>query len=212
MVIATYADLVNTIKRWLNREDVSDDDISTFIYFAGNAANQTLRVPPMEYTSILPISEGGKITIPVDFLELKSLTYETGSDESYPLERVAWDQFVNYRNRDPGVIPRFFAQQGPYIFITPEPAVDSNVTMHYYRSMPDLSPEFPFNWLSDLSPMSYLFGSLHYANLFLFQEERAEYWLKKYQAELQRIQDLADMAATKGSALTIRLRETSGVH
>ena len=211
MVIATYADLVNTIKRWLNRADVEDADISTFIYFAGNAANQVLRVPAMETTVLIEVTEGGKITLPSDFLELRAMTAEWNSDQSVPLERVSWDQFVNFRNRDPGTQARFFSRQGPYLFITPAPAEGARVTMHYYRSMPDLSPEEPFNWLSDLSPQAYLYGALHYAQLFLFNEERAEYWKGKYQSELERIQNLADSAEHRGSALTVRLKETSRI-
>lgn len=211
MAIATYADLVKLIKRWLNRVDLEDEDINSFIYFAGASANQVLRVPAMEWTEILEVSEGGKIIIPSDYLELRSLTAEWNSEQSVPLERVAWDQYINYRNRDHGTQPRYFARQGPYLWITPTLAEGSLVTMHYYRTLPDISPEEPVNWLSDLSPMSYLFGALHYAQLFLMNEERAEYWKGKYQMEIERIQQLAESAEYKGSALTVRLKETSEV-
>lgn len=209
--IITYDDLVLQIRRWTNRVDLEDDDIYTFIYFAGNAANQVLRVPAMEHTDILEVSEGGKITIPADFLELRSLTALWNDEDGVPLERVAWDQFVNYRNNEDGDRPKFFARQGPYLWLTPEPAPGMKVTIHYYRSMPDISPTEQMNWLSDLSPMAYLYGALHYCYLFLFDEERAEFWRAKYQAELERIQNLADTLEHRGSSLTIRLRDTSGV-
>lgn len=209
MAIATYADIANQIRRWTNRTDLEDEDIYSFVYFAGNAANQVLRVPAMEHTEILDVTEGGKIIIPADFLELRSLTAMWNDEQGNPLERVAWDQFVNYRNGETGPRPKFFARQGPYIWLTPEPAVGEKVTIHYYRSMPDISPDEPVNWLSDLSPMAYLYGGLHFAYLFLQDEERAEYWKGKYQSELERIQDLADTLEHRGSALTIRQRDTS---
>lgn len=211
MAIATYNDIVDQIRRWSNRSDLTDEDIYSFIYFTGNSANQVLRVPAMEWTDILEVSEGGKIVIPPDFLELRSITALWNDDTGVPLERVSWDQFVNYRNNEDYTKPRFFARQGPYLWITPEPALGDKVTFHYYRSMPDISPEEPINWLSDLSPMAYLYGALHYCHLFLLDEERAQYWNEKFKNELERIQNLADSAEHRGSALTIRLRETSGV-
>lgn len=211
MVIATYDDLRQLVRRWANRIDLEDQDVDSFIFFAGNAANQVLRVPAMEWTEILEVTEGGKVTIPFDFLELRSITAEWDSTGSYPLERVAWDQFVNYRNRDNSNSTRYFARQGAYFWINAELPVGAKVTMHYYRAMPDISDEQPRNWLLDLSPMAYLYGALHYAHLFLFNEERAEYWKLKYQSELERIQNLATAGEYNGSSLTVRLRETSEI-
>lgn len=211
MALATYSDLVDQVRRWTNRTDLEDEDIRSFIQFSGNAANQVLRVPAMEFSEILTVSEGGKVTIPFDFLEMRSMTAFWNDEKGVPLERVAWDQFVNYRNNEDGDRPRFFSRQGPYIWLTPEPAPGTQVTIHYYRSMPDISTTEQTNWLLDLSPMGYLYGALHYAHLFLLDEERAEYWNKKYSAELERIQNLADSSEYKGSSLTVRLRDTSGV-
>lgn len=211
MALATYSDLVNQVRRWTNRSDLEDEDIQSFIQFSGNAANQVLRVPAMEFSEILTVSEGGKVTIPFDFLEMRAMTAFWNDEEGVPLERIAWDQFVNYRNNEDGDRPRFFSRQGPYIWLTPEPAPGTKVTIHYYRSMPDISTTEQTNWLLDLSPMGYLYGALHYAHLFLLDEDRAEYWNKKYSAELERIQNLADSSEYKGSSLTVRLRDTSGV-
>lgn len=211
MALATYSDLVDQVRRWTNRTDLEDEDIRSFIQFSGNAANQVLRVPAMEFSEILTVSEGGKVTIPFDFLEMRAMTAFWNDEKGVPLERVAWDQFVNYRNNEDGDRPRFFSRQGPYIWLTPEPAPGTKVTIHYYRSMPDISTTEQTNWLLDLSPMGYLYGALHYAHLFLLDEDRAEYWNKKYSAELERIQNLADSSEYKGSSLTVRLRDTSGV-
>lgn len=212
MSIATYDDLIYRIKRWANREDLEKEDYEDFVHFAGNSVNQMLRVPAMEHTVILEVSEGGKVLLPYDYLELKSLTALWDSEDSCALERVAWDQFINFRNRDHLKDARYFAQQGPYIWIAPEPAVGQKVTMHYYRSMPDINSGEQTNWLLMLSPMSYLYGGLHYLHLYIQDEERAEYWLKKFQYEVDRIQNMADSASHKGSGLTIRDRDTSRIN
>lgn len=212
MAIVTYGDIVKQVRMWTNRSDLTDDEIYTFVYFTGNAANQLLRVPAMEHTEVLEVSDGGKVTIPSDYLELRSMTALTGDPGGVPLERVAWDQFINYRNSAENEgRPRYFARQGPYIWMTPSPAIGSKLTMHYYRSMPDLSPAESVNWLSDLSPMCYVYGALHFAYLYLFDEERATFWQQKFQSEAERIQLLADNAEHRGSSLTVRPRNPGGI-
>ncbi|UMO76438.1 hypothetical protein DNAM_100 [Pseudomonas phage BroderSalsa] len=212
MAIATYDDLLREVRSWSNRNDLTDEQIYSFLYYAGSAANQVLRVPAMENTEILTVSEGGKLVIPPSFLELRSLTAMTGSDLSLPLERVAWDQFINYRRSDNvGGQPRYFSRQGAYLFLTPAPPDGTQVTCHYYAAMPDINPTEQLNWLSDLSPMAYLYGALHFAFLFLMDEERSEYWKGKFQTEVERIQNMSDSAEYAGSALVVRSKTTGGI-
>lgn len=213
MQISSYDDLVKTVRMWTNRKDLTDDEIQSFTFLAGSQANQVLKVPAMERTRLVEVSEDGKIIIPDDYIELRSLTAYWNDDSSVPLERVAWDQFLNYRNNESvgGMQPRFFARQGPYIWLTPEPPVGAMTTVHYYGTIPSIDSANPINWLIQFSPMTYLYGSLHYAYLYLMDEERAEYWNQKFIKEMERVQYMADGSEYKGSSLTIRLRETSGV-
>jgi len=207
MAFETYTDILGLVKDWSNRRDISDERFYNFIYFAGNMANQTLRVPAMENTVILEASADGHIVIPYDMLELRSLTANFNEKESQPLERIAWDQFINYKAEDyqPDNVS-YFARQGAYWFLQPAPPLGTKVTCHYYRSMPDVSPTEPENWLTNLSPMTYVFGALHYLYLYLMDDDRAEYWLKKFDADLTRLQTLADGAEYKGTSLTVRAK------
>lgn len=207
MAYETYSAILGLVKSWSNRRDITDDNFYNFIYFAGNMANQVLRVPAMENTVILEASADGHIVIPYDLLELRSLTANYNEKSSKPLERIAWDQFVNYKAEDyqPDDVT-YYARQGAYWFLQPAPPVNTKVTCHYYRSMPDVNVNEPENWLTNLSPMTYVFGALHYLYLYLMDDERAEYWLKKFEGELTRLQTLADGAEYKGTSLTVRAR------
>jgi hypothetical protein len=210
MAYQTYTEIRDLVKSWSNRGDLTDENFYNFIFFAGNLANQTLRVPPMEFTVILEASVDGHIVIPSDFLELRSLTAKFNEQDSVPLERIAWDQFVNYKhvNSGAGTDLTYFARQGAYWFLSPQPEPGTKITCHYYRSMPDVNVDEPTNWLTMLSPMTYVFGALHYLYLFLMDDDRAEYWLNKFKAELARIQDMSDGAEYEGTSLTIRNRES----
>lgn len=206
MALSTYDDIVKQVITWSNRKDISPEQIETFIHFAGNAANQMLRVPANEWTEVIEVSEGGKVIIPYDFLELKSMTAFWNDNKSIPLEIVAWDQFVRHRNnsKDLSGQPKYFARQGPFFFLSPEPAEGTKVTFHYHRTMPDINPQEQVNWLVQMSPMAYLFGALQFLFLFVFDEERADFWNKKFDAEVTRIQAMADNAEMKGSSLAVR--------
>lgn len=213
MAYETYSELVSLVKTWSNRRDLSDDNFYNFIFFAGNMANQILRVPAMENTTILDVSVDGQVVIPFDFLELRSLTANFDSSDSVPLERIAWDQYINYYNDDSNpndTQPTYFARQGSFWFLTPNPGATAKVTCHYYRAIPDINIDETTNWLTELSPMTYVFGSLHYLYLFLMDDDRAQYWLMKFQEELARIQTISDNAEYKGTSLSVRSRTPWG--
>lgn len=212
MKISTYDTLIAEAKNWSGRSDLTDDQYNSFTYFAGSMANQLLRITPMERTTILDISPDGHVVIPPDFLELKAATAVFGANDSLPLQRVAWDQYVMYLNgAAPGdTATRFIAQQGSYLFVAPLPPSGSKITMHYYAAMPDINHEEQTNWLVQVSPLTYLYGTLHFLHLFVFDEERAEYWLGKMQGELTRLQLLDDNAKYAGTSLAVRNRTQEG--
>ncbi len=212
MKINSYDTLLAEAKNWSGRTDLTDDQYNSFIYFAGSMANQLLRVAPMEWTTILDVAENGSVIIPPDLLELKSLTAFYNDEDSVPLTRVAWEQFVNYYNGADSseTQPFHFAQQGGFWFLVPKPAEGTKVTCHYFRTMPDIQPEEQTNWLVQLSPLTYLYGTLHFLHLFVYDEERAAYWLEKMQGELSRIQMLYDSTTHSGSSLQVRSRDNPG--
>lgn len=210
MAIATYTDLIKQVRLWSNRKDLTDYEIDSFSYMAGSMASQLLRIVPMEHTVVLDVEPGGHVNIPADFQKLRSLTWSTGSDKSVPLELRAWDDFVMMRNANVKHMgTRWFARQGPRWFVAPVPDVaGTKVTCHYYRTMPDINPLEQYNWLIDLSPLSYLYGTLHFLYSYVMDEERAEYWRLKFTGELQRLQDINDADEYEGSALAVRKRQT----
>lgn len=211
MKFSTYDGLIKEVKNWSNRSDLSDDQLGSFAYLAGGLASQTLRVPAQEWTQILTVEEDGHVVIPDDFVALRSLTFEYNSNSSVPLSRVAWDQLVNYRNAEiQDFSTHFFARQGPYWFLCPEPAAGTKITCHYYRTLPDIDPTEQTNWLIQMSPFTYLAGSLHFLYLYIQDEERSEYWLKKFQGEIIRVQQMADGDEYSGGSLAVRAKTYDG--
>ena len=212
MKINSYDTLLAEAKNWSGRTDLTDDQYNSFTYFTGSMANQLLRIAPMEWTVILDVTEDGHVIIPPDLLELKSLTAFFNDDNSVPLQYIAWEQFVNNVNLDDNDDqPLYFSRQGGFWFISPKPAVGTKVTCHYFRTMPDISADDQTNWLVQLSPLTYLYGTLHFLHLFVYDEERAAYWLEKMQGELTRLQLMFDSSEYAGTSLQVRSRYAQGV-
>ena len=201
MPITTYGELKSAVVDWAERSDIPTARIETFIYLAEADASQVLRVPAMEHPVLLPVTDG-RVTIPFDFLQLRSLTWEGRRD--VVLQYLPWDQFVA-TNRDPGALdPTYFSRQGPLWYITGEPEDGTEVLCHYYRFIPALQDTVnETNWLLDISPQAYLFGALKYLYEFTMDNERSAYWEDKFNKELVKLQALADSAEHRGSVLSV---------
>lgn len=213
MKITTYDELIAEAKNWSGRTDLTDDQYHSFSYLTGSMASQILRVAPMEWTSIISVGPDGQVVIPPDFYELKSLTWVYNTDDSKPLQQVSWEQFVNYRNgatADADTDTKWFAQQGPFWFLAPNPVSGTSVTCHYFRTIPDIDTIAQTNWLIQLSPLTYLYGVLHFLHLFVYDEERGEYWRQKMEGELARIQNMYDSSLYKGTRLAVQSLKQPG--
>lgn len=212
MKITTYDELIQEAKNWSGRNDLTDDQYHSFSYLSGSMASQILRVTPMEWTTIIDVDVDGHALIPYDFYELKSLTWAFDSDTSVPLQQVSWPQFVNYVNgaEASDTNAKWFSQQGAFWFLAPKPLPGSKVTCHYFRAAPDIGPMEPTNWLLQVSPLTYLYGVLHFLHLFVMDEERGEYWRQKMEGELARIQNMYESSLYKGTLLAVQNKDQPG--
>lgn len=215
MKITTYDTLIQEAKNWSGRTDLTDDQYHSFSYLAGSMASQILRVAPMEWTVVIDVGPDGQVVIPPDFYELKSLTWAYNEEDSVPMQQITWTQFINYRNGATSdgsqETPKWFAQQGPFWFLAPTPLnAGSKITCHYFRTIPDIDAQNQTNWLVQLSPLTYLYGVLHFLHLFVYDEERGEYWRQKLEGELARIQNMYDSSQYKGTVLAIQSKNQPG--
>lgn len=207
MPIASYNDLVSKIPLWAERADLADVT-PDFIYLAEADANAVLRVPAMENMEDLVVTDG-RVEIPFDFMELKWLTVE-GEHQDTTLQYISWDQFVK-ANRDRGqhlgTVPKYFSRQGGKWYVTPVPANGSVVHCNYYRFIPPLDNIQQRNWLVQVSPQAYLFGGLKHLHDFIMDQDRAAYWSNRFDAELAKIQNMADSSEYEGSILNVKPSE-----
>ena len=201
MAITTYDELVAAIPKWAERKDISSDQIKEFISMAEADTSHMLRVPAMEFNTLLPVSNKS-IIIPPDMLELRALTWQ-GQFQTR-LQYLPWDEFVAADANQNTTNVMYYSRQGNIWFLTGDPGDGATILCNYFGYIDALSTSNQQNWLIGMSPMVYLFGGLKYLYEFTMEQERAAYWGAKFIGEINKLQAIADNAEYRGSAIAIR--------
>lgn len=209
--IPSYSNLVEAIKIYLNRFD--QDTIDTIPFFI-NAAEKTilrdLRMPSMEKIVKFTIEESGDpedgfITLPSDYLEMRFVW--VGGDKSSTLQRVTFDQLINFDNV---MNPRHYEDYGRPVWAinadrmyVRNVSYDTEMYMTYYADVPELSIDSENNVLLDLCPDAFLFYSVAEGFRFLMEEAKSDYWENQGTKRLNQIKLQVYNAEFSGSPLVI---------
>ena len=104
--IDSKATLRTAIADWLNRTDLTEDQLDQFIEMGEAMIYEQLRVPSLEVKDSGTVSESDNsiMGIPSNFLELIELTYEQAGEEHIVLSRVSPRTF--HRHKQPHTFTR----------------------------------------------------------------------------------------------------------
>jgi hypothetical protein len=171
MALANYAQLQDSMKRWLwDRDDLSGD-IPDFIAMFESDANSQLRVREMEATATITLTSGAG-TIPTDFLAPRRVYANASPIIDLQPADPAWAiEKYPYTSTDD---PAFFYISGSSIYT--KPVCSSDLIMLYYQNIPALASNTSGNWLLTRAPNLYLYGSLMHAAPMLDDDPRALTW------------------------------------
>lgn len=207
--INTYADLQAAMGRWLARPDLATnfpDMISMF----EQVANRRLRVRQQEALAVLvpgPITpDRSGAPLPVDYLAWRRVTWAgaanpaSGSSANVELEYVV-PTYMGFRfpvmNNSVGV-PQVFTIEGGNLLV---PTLSStNIELEYFQQIPQLNNPATagVNWLLSTYPDLYLYGSLHEAQGFVIDLEKAAYWKAKRDEIFEEIITLSNKSRAIG--------------
>lgn len=177
------AEIRNQVQALLNRNDVTNDLLDTFIDQAVSRIQRTLRIPAMErvitYTItatppaslFLPYS----LPLPADFLNTKYLYID-----GYLLEYMDIGRFLS-RGTESGQ-PRFYTRIQAELRVTPTPAEGSTVTLVYHAEAADLDTDTDENIFSVILPDLLVYGALTFAAVHFIDERKPG-----FEAEFTRI-------------------------
>jgi hypothetical protein len=186
MTISTYTELQTALTNWLGRSDLSDR-YAEFIANAEARLNRALRVRDMETSSSLSLSSGSA-SLPSNYLEWLSARW-VGDREQDLLYVEPDSEAWRFRYR-PNGDPTMFTILAGSLHTRPSGGSD-NVTLYYYRSIPDLATNST-NWLLTKAPDLYLNASLLEACVFVLDDDRARSFWSLVEQDINRLNGEAD--------------------
>lgn len=174
MALDTYTNLSTAIGTWGTRSyGMSQTD--EFILIAEDRINSRLGAQyRRETTTTLTTNSSGEVTLPTDFIGMRSLTRDiTGAE---PLIPVSWRTLVNLNPNETSGIPTNYAFYGATLRVAP--VCEDDFIAIYWAKLTGLGTNNATNWLLTLKPSVYLFYCRAAQAAFEEEEERATFYLR----------------------------------
>ena len=174
MAITSYSTLISAVKTYLNRSDISDDQIKEFISLAEASFNRVLRTRNQITRSTSDISTQF-VSQPTDLLELYNI--QLNSDPIVRLEQVSLSKMDELKSASSTTgKPRYFSITGADFEFYPAPDTTYEIEVIYYKTIAPLSDSNTDNFLLTNQVDIYLFGTLVQAEPWLMNDERIGVW------------------------------------
>ncbi len=181
-MLTNYSELQTIIGEYLEQDDVINQ-IPTFIRLAESRFERELSVHWMD-----AIQEGfietQTVDLPMGYLETVALFVSSTS----PATRVQYypkHLFFSMTRSSLSGTPRIYTVIGTKMYFAPDPTgVEPETypyTLHFRQQIPKLTNNNTSNWLLDIAPDVYLYGSILEAQPFLSDDERLTVWTSMYE-------------------------------
>jgi hypothetical protein len=211
VTLATYDELVQACQDWLfGRTDIAPF-VPQYIRMFEAKANRKLLCRQMEtrcVTSVdLTVAEPEFLALPVDFQTMRRIRLVNApSPQTKPkLKFATGAQLDDLRQKCPSPgVPVWFTILGNELELLPVPNFAAQIEMVYRLYLPPLSKLVPNNWLLDLAPDAYLYGTLMEAAPFLHDDERIPVWATGVQGAFSDLNTLSEEATYNAGPLTMR--------
>lgn len=207
MPITTYAELKDTIGRWLNREDLAEH-VADFIALGERRISGDLRIADAETDVTLTTTAGtADIDLPADYLEGRGVTALTPAVATLPYVTPAL--LVDTHGAAAQGPPADHTIIGRKLRLGPTPDRAYDIRLTYYAKAPALTDAAPTNWLLTLYPDVLLYAALIESAPFLGDDSRLSTWGGLYDSAIGRVQTADGRARWGGGPLTIKISGTA---
>ena len=196
MSLNTYSDMIDTVGRWLDRDDLLPL-IPDFISLAQVRINRKLRVMDMENTATTTLVSGQtRYALPCGFLLARNIYVDGVSGN---LDYFTPDLFVNLKSTLPLT---GYTIVGDEILLNA--AATGDLVIDYFKGYDYLSTTNEINWLTVKAPDLLLYASLLEAEAYLMTDERIPLWKEAFDTALDDLNDLGVDGRYSGDPLVIR--------
>lgn len=223
MILNNYKGLRETVVDWLDRQDIADK-VDTFIKFTTIDVARELRLPTMERTSIIGVYGDGSAKVPYDLIEARNINWiEVNSDtmkvlSRIPLNRSSFTEYQKSRdNKNLSNKPHSFTRLVRDFKVFPLSNTEDNIKngvvynedligyieVIYYALPSDLKNDTDYNWILQVAPDIYFYGTMYRAYQYVKNLEQAQYWEDKYIKSMKTIQQSSNVSEWAGGPIVV---------
>ena len=204
MGLSTFSELKASVADWLNRSDLTNV-IPDFILLAETQLNREIRHYKMHNKATANIETQYSAT-PTDWLQ--SVRFHLNDSSKTLLKQTSPEEIAKLRDEADNTSgkPQYYSHIGDLIEVYPSPDQNYEGELLYYQKIETLSDTNTTNWLLQMSPDAYLYGSLLQASPYLQNDERMAVWGTTYQGIINSINGESDNTRHSASNLQLRIR------
>jgi len=204
MGLSTFSELKASVADWLNRSDLTNV-IPDFILLAETQLNREIRHYKMHNKATASIETQYSAT-PTDWLQ--SVRFHLNDSSKTLLKQTSPEEIAKLRDEADNTSgkPQYYSHIGDLIEVYPSPDQNYEGELLYYQKIETLSDTNTTNWLLQMSPDAYLYGSLLQASPYLQNDERMAVWGATYQGIINSINGESDNTRHSASNLQLRIR------
>jgi len=205
-IITNQATLRTSVADWLNRTDLSNDQLDQFIEMGESKIYEVLRIPPLEANeSFTVLTSNSSIAIPSRFIEAIELKKtEVGKDDDVVLSRVDEKSFINNK------ISNAYIRVGNNIILTDgngEQKAAGTYTLRYYKADVSIgtivdSTEVTDQFILGTEYEVALFAALSVASVFLGDMESEQKYNDLLARKITALNEKEKRAALKGGSFS----------
>lgn len=202
----TVGELFTEIRNWSERQDISDEQLRSFIGMVEDDFRAEFYLPFNEVSVSLTTDANGEITIPTDFLKVKHMR-TTYQGKEYAIYRKPNDVVVAGGSWEGIDNVLYFERKLNKFIFAPNLGADQTIELVYYNIITSIvantTSDSAFNSIMETMPSIYLFGCLKMLFEFTFNEERAQYYERKYEKAKLDLIEMQEKAEMAGSRLSV---------
>jgi hypothetical protein len=209
MALATYTELKTSVANYLNRDDLTSV-IPDFISLTENRMNRDLRVRANMIRSTTTTTSGiAFYNLPSDLIELRNITFNTGS-QIYALAYLSPESGSREYGNIVSGSPRAYTNLGTNIQLYPAPDGEYTIGINYFQQLTPLSDTVTTNNILDTFPDLYLYGSCLEGATYLNDSDQLQRFAGLYQKALTDVRDAEDSARYSGTVMTMTVQGDPG--
>lgn len=200
MAFTNRSQLIVSIARWAQRDNLAAEDYDDFIQLIESHLDDKLRVQEMSARMLTSTVEGQFIyELPEDALGLRNIEIQANG-RRYPLEYYTPEGLDEYFGQtSQGGVPCAYTLTGEDIEVRPCPNAEYPLRIVYYQRVDPLVADEDTNWVLQQNPTIYLYGGLHFLSQFVRDDEGAALWGSKFEAAVGGLMESDDKDRWSGS-------------